>query len=189
MTPVRQETSVRRTVSLYIGDLHAANEPTLIKTLLGSCIAVCLWDPQTQVGGMNHFMLPRSAAVADGEASRFGVHAMDLLIGELHKKGADRRRFSAKVFGGGHVLGVPEAEDSVPRQNIAFIRQFLQDEGFTVVAEDIGGRDARHVHFETHTGRAWVKRIPSEQAGSRLARRERSTQPAAAFGDVTLFDA
>lgn len=180
----------RPQVTLYIGDLHASAKPALVKTLLGSCIAVCLWDPQTGVGGMNHFMLPRALGSSGQDGSRFGVHAMDLLIGEIMKAGGDRRRFNAKVFGGGHVLGIPEAEDSVPRQNIAFIREFCSAERFAVLAEDLGGCEARHVHFETDSGRAWVKRIRSEQARARIVERERPTAAAApspAYGEVTLF--
>src|SRR5262245_44710338 len=108
---------LRPEVTLYIGDLRASAEPLLIKTLLGSCIAVTLWDPDTGAGGMNHFMLPRAFTGPGPDSSRFGVHAMDLLIGGVMKAGGDRRRFVAKVFGGGHVLGLPDVEDSVPRQN------------------------------------------------------------------------
>jgi chemotaxis receptor (MCP) glutamine deamidase CheD len=184
--------SVRRLrpeVTLYIGDLRASAEPLLVKTLLGSCIAVCLWDPGTSTGGMNHFMLPRAFSGDGQESSRFGVHAMDLLIGAVMKAGGDRRRFVAKVFGGGHVLGLPDVEDSVPRQNIAFIRAFLLAERLPIAAEVVGGPEARHVHFETDTGRAWVKHIRSTQVREALARRERpaADRTAPAFGEVTLF--
>ena len=73
-------------VTLHVGGVHASSEPTLIKTLLGSCVAVCLWDPRVQVGGMNHFLLPDGDP--DGprdEATRFGAHAMDCLVGEMLK--------------------------------------------------------------------------------------------------------
>lgn len=172
-------------VTLYIGDCHASARPAFVKTLLGSCVAACLWDPVAGVGGMNHFMLPRAVVAAGEESSRFGVHAMDLLIGSIMKAGGDRRRLRAKIFGGGHVLGGPDSSDSVPRQNIEFIVEFCRAEGLEIVARNLGGHSARQVRFQTDTGRAWVKRLPSVPAPVRKA----DTIPSlpARYGDVTLF--
>jgi chemotaxis receptor (MCP) glutamine deamidase CheD len=151
-----EEWSVKEVV-LYLGDIHAALEPTRVKTLLGSCMAVCLYDPVQTVGGMNHFMLPRGGA-ADAEAARFGIQAMEGLISALLRIGGARRRFVAKVFGGAHVLDIEESQAGVPRQNIEFTRTFLAAVGIPVLAEDVGGYDPRHVHFDTATGRVFLKR-------------------------------
>jgi chemotaxis receptor (MCP) glutamine deamidase CheD len=175
-------------ITIYIGGIHASGRPQLVKTLLGSCIAVCLFDPVTATGGMNHFMLPRGVA-SDGESSRFGVHAMDCLIGAMMKLGADRRRFVAKVFGGAHVLNVTETANGVPQQNVEFIREFLQNEGFPILSADVGGYHPRHVHFYTTTGRAFIKRLGAETR-ARLLKEEQALPVAAAppvYGDVTLF--
>lgn len=185
--------SVAGEVTLYIGDVHAGVGPVVIKTLLGSCIAVCLWDPATTVGGMNHFMLPRGAGHAgpadSGDPGRFGIYAMDCLIGAIQKLGGERRRLVAKVFGGAHVLGIRESADGVPQKNIDFIRAFLRDEGIPVAGQDVGGYHARHVHFHTATGRAFVKRLAGEAAASRVLRREVQTaRRVPACGDVTLFE-
>jgi chemotaxis receptor (MCP) glutamine deamidase CheD len=177
----------RSEVVLYIGDVHASTRPVIVKTLLGSCIAACLWDPAAAVGGMNHFMLPRVQGEGAEESSRFGVHAMDLLIGQIMKAGGDRRRLRAKVFGGGHVLGLPDGRDSVPRQNISFILEFCRAEGFDIVAQDLGGRTARQVRFETGSGRAWVRRLRSAPAGVVEAEAPLMGAPAPAYGEVTLF--
>jgi chemotaxis receptor (MCP) glutamine deamidase CheD len=176
-------------VTIYIGGVHASAEPALIRTLLGSCVAVALFDPAMRVGGMNHFMLPRGAAAADeADRTRFGVHAMDCLIGAIMKLGGQRRRLVAKVFGGAHVLDVEVSAAGVPQQNIAFIREFLDAEGFPVMAEDLGGYQPRHVRFYTATGRAQVKRMGSSQARARLLQREAAGPPAPpTYGDVTLF--
>jgi chemotaxis receptor (MCP) glutamine deamidase CheD len=172
--------------TIYIGGIHASEEPQIVKTLLGSCISVCLFDPVRSIGGMNHFMLPRGVA-SDGESSRFGVHAMDCLIGAMMKLGADRRRFVAKVFGGAHVLNVKESAGGVPQQNIEFIREFLREEGFPVLSEDVGGYHPRHVHFYTANGRAFIKRVGAG-AQAQLAREERvAPRPVPEYGDVTLF--
>jgi chemotaxis receptor (MCP) glutamine deamidase CheD len=182
---------VEKEVTIYVGGVHAAAEPELVKTLLGSCISVCLFDPVAMVGGMNHFMLPDSGQdVARHDLTRFGVHAMDCLIGSMMKLGGDRRRFVAKFFGGAHVLDMQESATAVPQQNIAFIRSFLAVEGFTVLAEDVGGYRPRHVRFYTSTGRALVKRVESVQARERLIaqERQRATTRPPTYGDVELFD-
>lgn len=180
--------AAEKEVTLYIGGVHAAAEPVLIKTLLGSCIAVCLYDPVGQLGGMNHFMLPRGVANGSGQdASRFGVHAMDCLIGAMLKLGGDRRRFVAKVFGGAHVLNIQESAAGVPRQNIDFIRDFLRTEGFPIISEDVGGYYPRHVRFYAVTGRAQVKKVAGDHARQRVAGQEEQT-PRPQYGEVTLFE-
>ncbi|MFQ5532301.1 MAG: chemotaxis protein CheD [Candidatus Methylomirabilales bacterium] len=149
-------------VTIYAGGVHASQEPTVIKTLLGSCIAVCLFDPSAQIGGMNHFMLPNSSDDGDRSAPlRFGVPAMDYLIGMMLMLGATHDRFVARIFGGGHVLKSAESVPSVPQRNIDFIRKFLADAGIPVLTEDVGGGHARHVAFQTDTGRAFVKCVES----------------------------
>ena len=175
-------------VTLYIGGVHASAEPTLIKTLLGSCIAVCLWDPAARVGGMNHFMLPQGDGQGD-DLTRFGVHAMDSLIGATMKAGGERRRLTAKLFGGAHVLDIAVSEGGVPQRNVDFVQKFLEREGFPVLSADVGGHQPRYVHFFTDTGRARVKRVTSVTGRPRLEPYEKPRPaPAPTYGSVTLFE-
>jgi chemotaxis protein CheD len=181
-------------VRIHIGGVCAAAEPTVIKTLLGSCVAVCLFDPLAQIGGMNHFLLPRPANGREDriDTARFGVHAMDCLIGALQKLGADRRRLKAKVFGGGDVLRFGGNVASVAHRNVAFIDEFLFTERVAVVARDVGGELARELQFHTDTGTVYLKRL-RDVGRRRLGTRElrhlrRLEQTPPAFGDVTLFE-
>jgi chemotaxis receptor (MCP) glutamine deamidase CheD len=173
-------------VTIYSGGVHAALQPTVIKTLLGSCIAVCLYDPVRAVGGMNHFLLPRGNGDGD-DTARFGVHAMDRLIGATMKAGGDRRRFVAKVFGGANVLDVKISVVNVAQRNIDFINTFLEEEGIPVLSKDVGGRYPRHLRFHTETGRAFVKRV--RRLRQRLLADERDAATSSvAYGGVTLFE-
>src|SRR5262245_408289 len=123
--PTKQE--FEKHVTLYIGGVHATDEPVVIKTLLGSCIAVCLHDAVARVGGMNHFLLPHGLAdEPHGDPARFGVHAMDRLLAAIMKVGGDRRRLVAKVFGGAQILD--DSRNEIPQQNIAFAEEFLTTE-------------------------------------------------------------
>ena len=76
-------------VKVLPGEYFASNESMVIMTVLGSCIAACLWDSRMQVGGMNHFMLPDSGGNGQ-DSGRYGSYAMELLINEMLKLGARR---------------------------------------------------------------------------------------------------
>jgi chemotaxis receptor (MCP) glutamine deamidase CheD len=175
-------------VTIYIGGVHASGEPVIVRTLLGSCIAVCLWDRERGVGGMNHFLLP-SGDPTGGDPARFGVHAMDRLIGAMMKLGADRRRFVAKIFGGAHVLNIAESAQGVPQRNIAFTREFLEHDHIPIAAEDVGGYQPRDVRFYTATNRVRVRRVGATRAQARLARTEQRADTAGpSFGTIELWD-
>ncbi len=185
--------SLKHHVTIHIGGVYASREPAVIRTVLGSCIAACLRDPTTGVGGMNHFMLPAPPnGDGEGDLTRFGVHAMELLIGEIQKLGGERERLQAKVFGGGHVLDIAESDDGVPQQNIRFIFQFLRTEGIPLMAHDLGGRGARHIQFDTGSGTVRLKRLAGLSALRLSAEREHermARQQVQSTGDITLFDA
>jgi chemotaxis protein CheD len=186
----------RPEVVIHIGQVYATREPTIIKTVLGSCIAACLFDPVTRVGGMNHFMLPAPENPAtDGhgpDVSRFGVHAMDLLIGALQRAGGERYRLQAKVFGGGHVLRIAVNGNSVPERNIQFIERFLQAEKIAVVSRDLGGYLPRRIQFHTDTGKVLVKRLGQHTVRQTRAEEKEHLQAigqtSRAFGPTTLFE-
>ncbi len=158
--------------SIHIGGVYASRQPTAIHTVLGSCIAVCLRDPITRIGGMNHFMLPQGHG-DDGDSTRYGINAMELLINECMKAGAERSRLEAKVFGGGHVLQIQETADNVPKRNIQFACQFLQTEGIPIIGRDVGGYDARKILFFTDCGRTLLKRLQREDSTALHAMRQR----------------
>ncbi len=177
-------------VTINIGGLRVSRRPLLLDTVLGSCIAACLYDPVSSVGGMNHFMLPEGADPGNPTSTRYGVNAMELLISSLMKSGADRRRFQAKIFGGGHVLNIRESLDGVPQRNIDFVRRFLETEQIPVVKEDVGGYQPRRVLFHTHTGKVFLKYLGNNEA-ARTAEEEMvyliSLKKQKLDGDVTLF--
>ena len=158
-----QEFGERRRRAIHIGGVCASGDPTVVRTVLGSCIAVGLYDSTANVGGLNHFMLPESSC-GEAVSARYGVHAMELLINDCMKHGADRRRLQAKVFGGAHVLRIAESSGGVPQSNIRFVLSFLETEEIPIVSRDLGGYAAREVYFFTDTGRALMRRLESTGA-------------------------
>jgi len=179
-------------VTIYIGDVFASQTPTVVRTVLGSCIAACLRDPRTGIAGMNHFMLPAHPS-GDGEETptRYGVQAMELLIGKIQRLGGERGRLEAKIFGGGHVLQIGDSPDSVPQRNMRFIQEFLRTEGIPILAQDLGGRSARYVLFDTGTGRVRVKRLAAMTTRIDAVERDHEREAQRALepsGSITLFD-
>jgi chemotaxis protein methyltransferase CheR len=138
------------------GQLYAASTPTRIVTTLGSCVAACLFDPKSRIGGMNHFMLP-GHDIDPTASARYGVHAMELLINEIMKLGGDPRRLHAKLFGGARLLGLATCAGDIAQRNCDFVRQFLHTERIPIVAQRLGGIQPLRVHFQTDSGKALVK--------------------------------
>lgn len=194
-TPVKQQGSMVRPsdiprVTIHIGGLRTSREPLVLDTVLGSCIAACMYDPVAGIGGMNHFMLPDGIDPDNPTSTRYGVNAMELLITDLVKQGGNRKRLRAKIFGGGHVLKVRENLNGVPQRNIQFVRRFLDTEQVPIVTEDVGGYQPRRVLFHTHTSRVFVKYLGTNDA-ERTAEEEMvyliSLKKQKLDGDVELF--
>ncbi len=148
-------------VKILPGQYHAAGGSMGMSTVLGSCISTCLWDPALRIGGMNHFMLPGdngTVASPVARSARFGVYAMELLINDMLKLGAERRRLVAKVFGGGRLLRGFGTLD-VGGRNCAFVLEFLKTEGIPVLAQDLLDNYPRKVHFSPESGKVLLKKL------------------------------
>jgi len=146
-----------RRVFLSPGEVIVAAEPTLITTVLGSCVAVTLWDKDRRVGGINHFVLPRG-----GESSRYGDTAMLELLEGVLELGAHLRSLEAKVFGGAAVLPVG-GSGSVGSANVAFALGELARRGIPIVGRRSGGERGRLLIFNTETGDAFVRLLSEHE--------------------------
>jgi len=137
-----------------------------IATLLGSCVAVCLFDPRLKIGGMNHFLLPSrtSASNADTDVILNGDYAMEVLVNGLLNKGASKTRLVAKAFGGGTI--VSSIRMAIGERNAEFAHEWLDREGIPLVASDFSGPWSRKVIFVPMTGDAFCRRMPTTQANA-----------------------
>lgn len=147
-----------RAIKLLPADYLVTEQPVAIVTLLGSCVAACLYDTGLAVGGMNHFMLPDGGGNGDASA-RYGANAMELLINDLLKRGARRARLQAKVFGGGNVLR--GFADPIGTRNAEFVLDYLDAEQIPIIAQDLGDIFPRKVCFFAQSGRTLVRRLPA----------------------------
>jgi chemotaxis protein CheD len=173
-------------VKVLPGEFYTAGEELLITTTLGSCIAACLWDRERKVGGMNHFLLP-DAGSGSANSGHYGAYAMDLLIGELIKRGAHRHSLEAKVFGGGAVVEGMNTMN-VGERNTAFVMDYLRTERISIVSKDVLDIYPRKVCFMPVSGRALVKKLPPAYADKLGQERQAVKAPAPAVGGtVDLF--
>lgn len=159
--------------TVHQGDCLVSNEADLtFSTVLGSCVSACVRDRVARVGGMNHFLLAEQSVTAldrYGASARYGAFAMEQLINQVLSRGTrNKANLEIKVFGGGKING---ALDDIGSKNIAFVREFLANEGYEMVKEDLGGTYARRVMFKPHSGRAFVKRLDNA-ANASIAREE-----------------
>ena len=181
-------------VKILPGQYHSSSGPGTITTVLGSCVSTCLWDPIARIGGMNHFMLPGDTAAPSATwtaSARFGVYAMEVLINQMIRLGADRRRLVAKVFGGARVLAGFDKLD-VGAKNAEFVLEFLKVEGIPIAAQDLLDVCPRKVHFFPATGKVQLKRLHVTPNDTVLQRREREylselAGKTSGGGDIEIF--
>lgn len=133
------------------GEFRISNDPhEVLSTLLGSCVATCLFDPIAGIGGMNHFLLPGRANENEKEF-RYGLYAMELLINALLKAGAQKQRLEAKLFGGAMMH---DGLGQIGESNGAFALDYLRSEEIRCVSSSLGGVQARKIRFTPATGKA-----------------------------------
>ena len=136
---------------LFPGTIFAEPFEYQVSTVLGSCVAVCLWDQVARRGGMNHMMLP----LWNGEGlatPKYGNIAMDKLLGKVLSIGCRREHLVAKVFGGANVSGTGLEVFMIGDRNIMLAFQMLEEFRIPVVAKDVGGRVGRKIIMNTETG-------------------------------------
>jgi len=175
-------------VKILPGEYFVSQEGIVIMTVLGSCIAACIWDSQRRIGGMNHFMLPEGTPL--DTSGRYGSYAMELLINEMIKLGARRENMQAKVFGGGQVIA-SFTTMNVGERNTKFVMDYLQTERIPIVSKDVLDIYPRKVVFFPVTGKAMVKRLahshPDKLESQERAGNAATVVQSTAGGSVDLF--
>jgi chemotaxis protein CheD len=169
-------------INILQGQARVSAGPRVeFSTVLGSCVATCLFDPEIEVGGMNHFLLaePPPGAAAEFD-EHYGVYLMELLINEMLAHGAAKHRLRAHLYGGAN-LNTGFAR--IGTKNAEFARHFLRDERISIVKEDLGGTQARRVDFRPARGQVRCRTVENTLAPEPRP----TTRPSRASGDVELF--
>lgn len=156
-------------IILEPGEFYVSTTQEVISTLLGSCVATCLYDPVTDVMGMNHFLLAYQQSehcVMDSQAGKYGIHAMQLLINAMLQLGAKKHNLRAKCFGGANLLqkGYKIQEKGIGSSNIEFIDHFLMSENIPVVSSSLGGMHGMNIHFIGEDYSVYMRKIKHDAA-------------------------
>ncbi len=157
--------------TIYAGDCYVSNKKEIISTVLGSCIAVCLYDEVNGVSGVNHFMLPDKASKSfsnnqsnhsrlSDNSLRYGVTSMEIMINKLLSMGGDTKFLTAKVFGGANILKSNIKHSTVGEKNIHFIISYLKTKGINIISQDIGSDVGRKLFYLTKKNTVFIKKLP-----------------------------
>ncbi len=141
---------------LHQATLFTSRQPCEVTTILGSCVAVCLWDRRLQIGGINHYVLP----LWNGEGlatPKYGNIANQKLIGKLVDMGSSPADLIAKVFGGAQQLISGHSVFTVGERNVQIALEMLKEYNIPVASMHTGGKQGRHLKFIVVTGEVWMK--------------------------------
>jgi chemotaxis protein CheD len=174
-----------RPVHIVQGEQFVTDDAdTVLTTILGSCVAACLRDPVSGVGGMNHFLLPGADRKGDAASLRYGVHAMELLVNELLSRGARRDRLEGKLFGGARLItGLTD----VGELNAAFAEEFMRRESLNHVGGSLRGELGRRIQYWPVSGRARQVFLPKHTREVFASETRPAPKPAADTGALELF--
>jgi chemotaxis protein CheD len=143
---------------LTSGNIFVHEDAYVVTTVLGSCVSVCLWDPLTKIGGINHYMLPFWNG--EGLASpKYGSIAIPKMVDKMLELGSAKRNLRAKMFGGGEVLRVTGAVMHIGERNVLLAQDMLEQANIPIVASDVGGQTGRKIIYNTQTGSVYVKKL------------------------------
>jgi chemotaxis protein CheD len=154
-------------LDLQPGELYLARSPSILRTILGSCVGVTFWSARLGAGALCHGVLPRCplnlpSTFTVSEGHRYIDFSIRYLAAQFDALGARRGELEVKLFGGADVLPVSEIQalrPTVGAQNCLAAIEVLAEEGFKVSASDLGGIRGRRIHFHTGTGEVLLHRL------------------------------
>ena len=147
------------TIYVHPGQVVVSDQPGVLTTILGSCVAVCLTDSRLRLGGMNHYLLPGGSVTTD-PVTRYGQAAIRALVEEMLRRGASSATMSAQVVGGAAVLAAFGNDvNHLGARNVAIARELLEGYGIGIVAEDVLGARGRKLVFSPRDGATTIQMI------------------------------
>ena len=154
------------------GGLFTCGEPAMVSAVLGTCVAVCLHDRRLKIGGMNHFLYPKTKFFGPSGGSQYADVSIPALIQRLRRQGCRLEDMEAQIFGGGEAPGIL-GSDKTGSRNVRMARRLLKKNGIRVVSEDVGGLKGRRLLFHTGTNEALVMKTHRLRRGDFYPYRQR----------------
>lgn len=141
---------------IHVGQIHVDVAPASISTILGSCVAVCLYDRKSGIGGMNHYLLPFWNGNSL-QSPKFGNIAIPKLIESMLERGVNIKNMEAKIFGGASMNISASSNMMIGEKNILVAREILQEYRIPIVAEDVGRENGRKIQFNLQNAKVLLK--------------------------------
>lgn len=134
---------------------------TMIVFGLGSCVAVALYEQNKKIGGLAHVMLPAFSKIRKNDNPiKFADLAIEIMLEEMIKKGAEKKEIGAKLIGGAHMFSFREnVHEDIGTQNVNAVRKKLEEEKIFILGSDTGGKHGRSLEFFTESGLIIIKAI------------------------------
>ncbi len=161
---------------IHPGEYYVSEDDEFIGTLLGSCVAVCLFDEEKSIAGMNHFMLPGKISGNDifsDRSARYGITAINKLIESMKQNGASGKDLAAKIFGGGHVMSAGGESVTIPDENVKLARVMMEIEDIPIKDQDVGGNFTRKLLMDVKTGKVYLKKTDKTEILKTVNERDR----------------
>ena len=160
---------------IHPGEYYVSSEDEIIGTLLGSCVALCLHDEKHGISGMNHFMLPgkiSSTDISKDKTAKYGITAINELLNDMEKRGADKSKLVAKIFGGGKVLEHIIESSTIPNDNIRLAKVMMEMEDIEITESDVGGNFTRKILMDVKSGKVYLKKSTRKDVVEEVAQKE-----------------
>ena len=147
-------------INIGIADMAVSASPNILRTILGSCVGICIYDPESKIGGMSHIMLPTSSKPANN-LKKYADTAIPFMIDEMIKLGSDKARMVVKLAGGATMFKHTENSmvGDIGQNNIVMAREVLSKFNIPILSEDVGGDHGRTIDFYLETGELKIKKI------------------------------
>jgi chemotaxis protein CheD len=144
---------------LIPGKVFVSPHPYAITTIVGTGVALCLWDPTTGIGGANHFLLPEGLE-SGSDGTKYGNVANEELLRQVLALGASLGDLQAKLFGGSEPqVTFGSREECLGQRNLRVATHFLGMKGIRVADVQAGGTRGRKLVFQTEDGQAWSQQL------------------------------
>lgn len=151
-------------INVGIADYSVSVSPDILRTILGSCVGICLYDSKMKIGGMCHIMLP-SMKEQNASVKKYADTAIPMMVDEMKNKGALADRISAKIVGGARMFNVSENSmmGEIGSNNVIKVREVLAGLSITIISEDTGGNYGRTIDFYLDSGNVKIRSMGREE--------------------------
>ncbi len=147
-------------VFLKPGEIYISDIPTVVSTILGSCVAITIFNKRLGIGGICHAMLPNSPYEKEDSAFRYVDRSIKYMLKKFEEYGIEKNEMELKLLGGADVISRTNGNSlSIGQKNIEIAINIIKKEKLMLMLSDVGGRQGRKIHFYTKTGEILLKRI------------------------------